>query len=123
MGSAKDKGTGKEQNIVIQSSGGLSDADIERMDQEAEENQEADQKRRESMEARNEADQLIYSTEKSLTEHGDKLEPADKDEITQHIADVKAAIETEDAEQIKKAVEILQQGAMKIGEAMYKGTG
>jgi molecular chaperone DnaK len=118
--SAKDKGTGKEQNIVIQSSGGLSDDEIEQMVRDAEENAEADAKRRESMEARNEADSLVYSTEKSLTEHGEKLEPADKAEIEQQIQAVKAAMESDDAEEIKKATEVLQQGAMKIGEAMYK---
>jgi molecular chaperone DnaK len=121
--SARDKGTGKEQNIVIQSSGGLSDDDIERMVQEAEANAEADKLKKEMIETRNEADTLIYSTEKSINEHADKLEAADKESVVQQIADVKKAMEGEDAEALKTAVEALQQGAMKIGEMVYKDAG
>jgi molecular chaperone DnaK len=121
--SARDKGTGKEQNIVIQSSGGLSDDDIERMVQEAEANAEADKNKKEGIEARNEADSLIYSTEKSLTEFGEKLDDADKAAVNQQIDDVKKAMEGDDLEDLKTKVEALQQGAMKIGEKVYGKTG
>eukprot|EP00937_MAST-01D_sp_MAST-1D-sp2_P002786 g2786.t1 len=121
--SASDKATGKEQNIVIQSSGGLSDDEIERMVQEAEANKEADEKRKAGIEAKNDGDALVYSTEKSLSEHGDKLEAADKDAVEKQIADLKAALEGDDVDDIKAKTEALQQGAMKIGEAMYKDAG
>merc|ERR1711871_668090 len=120
--SASDKATGKEQNIVIQSSGGLSDDEIERMVQEAEANKEADEKRKAGIEAKNDGDALVYSTEKSLSEHGDKLEAADKDAVEKQIADLKA-LEGDDVDDIKAKTEALQQGAMKIGEAMYKDSG
>lgn len=118
---AKDKATGKEQNIVIQSSGGLSDDDIERMVREAEENQAADQERKEAIEARNDADGLIYSTEKSVAEHGANLSDEDKGAINQAIADLRAILEQDDAtpSAIKEATETLQQAQMKIGQSVY----
>lgn len=121
--SAKDKGTGKEQNIVIQSSGGLSEDDIERMVQEAEANADADKRKKEMIEARNDADTLIYSTEKSVNEHADKLEAADKEAVTTQIAEVRAAMEADDLEDLKSKIEGLQQAAMKIGEVVYKNSG
>merc|ERR1711871_1680268 len=121
--SAKDKATGKEQNIVIQSSGGLSDSEIENMVRDAEANQAADEQRKAVIEAKNEADGLAYNTEKSMEEHGDKMDEADKDAVKQAIADVRAVLDSEDAEQIKEKTATLQAAAMKIGEAMYKGQG
>lgn len=119
---AKDKATGKEQNVVIQSSGGLSDDEIERMVQEAEMNAEADSKRKDLIEAKNEADSLSYSSEKTLNEHRDKLEAADIDAVEKAIADVKAASEGEDVEAIKSTLEALQKASMKIGESIYKSS-
>jgi len=123
--SAKDKGTGKEQNIVIQSSGGLSDDDIERMVQEAEANAEADAKKKEGIELKNDADSLVYSTEKSLTEYGDKLEADEKAEVEQQIAAVRDAASKDDIdlEDLKAKVEALQQASQKIGEKIYKDAG
>jgi molecular chaperone DnaK len=109
--SAKDKATGKEQAIRIQASGGLSDGDIDRMVREAEANAETDKKRKETVEARNQADGLVHSTEKNLKEYGDKV-PAD-------LADLKGVMDSGDAEQIKAKTEVLMQSAMKLGEAMY----
>jgi len=122
---AKDKGTGKEQNVVIQSSGGLSDDDIERMVQEAEANADADAKRKEGIELKNEADSLVYSTEKSLSEHGDKLEADEKAEVEQAVAAVSEAGSKDDidVEDLKEKVEALQQASMKIGEKIYKDAG
>jgi len=122
--SAKDKATGKEQNIVIQSSGGLSDEDIERMTREAEENVEADKRRKESIEAKNDADSLVYGTEKSLSEHGEKLGDDDKKAIEDAIADLKSTLENEDAdpEEIREKTATLNTAQLKIGEAIY-GTG
>ena len=120
---AMDKATGKKQNIVIQSSGGLSDDEIERMVQEAEANKAADEERKAAIEAKNDGDALVYSTEKSLSEHGDKLGDEDKASVEQQIADLKAALEGDDVEEIKAKTEALQQAAMKIGEAMYKDAG
>ena len=120
---AMDKATGKKQNIVIQSSGGLSDDEIERMVQEAEANKAADEERKAAIEAKNDGDALVYSTEKSLSEHGDKLEADDKAAVEQQIADLKAALESDNVEEIKAKTEALQQAAMKIGEAMYKDAG
>jgi len=123
--SAKDKGTGKEQNIVIQSSGGLSDDDIERMVQEAEANADADAKKKEGIELKNEADSLAYSTEKSLSEYGDKLTDEEKTEVEQQIAAVKEAGSKDDidVDDLKEKVEALQQASMKIGEKIYKDAG
>jgi len=117
---AKDKATGKEQQIRIQASGGLGEADIERMVKEAEANAEADKKRRETVEARNHAEGLVHSTEKNLAEHGDKIGAQEKGETEAAIAAVKAAMEGTDVEALKAATERLSQAAMKIGEAMYK---
>ena len=118
--SAKDKATGKEQQIRIQASGGLSDTDIEKMINEAEQNAEADKERREIVETRNQAEQLIHSTEKMLTDFGEKIDPSEKTEVEKLIEDAKAAIAGDDAAQIKSTMEALQQGSMKLGEAMYK---
>ena len=118
--SAKDKATGKEQQIKIQASGGLSDSDIEKMINEAEQNAEADKERREMVETRNQAEQLIHSTEKMLTDFGEKIDASEKSEIEKLIEDAKAAVSGDDAAQIKSTMEALQQGSMKLGEAMYK---
>jgi molecular chaperone DnaK len=118
--SAKDKGTGKEQQIRIQASGGLNEAEIEQMVKEAQEHAEEDRKRREQIEARNHADSLIYTTEKSLKEHGDKLDAADRSAIEQAIADLRAVLDTADASTLKSKSESLAQLSMKLGEAMYR---
>ncbi len=120
--SAKDKATNKEQTIRIQASGGLSDEDIEQMVQDAEANSEADKKRRESVEARNNADGLIYTTEKTMSEHGENLSDEDRSEIKSAIADLKVALEPEDADpaDINAKTESLAQSAQKLGEALYK---
>ncbi len=120
--SAKDKGTGKEQQIRIQASGGLSDADIEQMVKDAETNAEADKKRREVVEAKNQAESLVHSTESSLKEHGDKVSPEIKTEIETAIADTKTALEGDDPEAIKEKAAALAQASMKLGEAMYKAS-
>jgi molecular chaperone DnaK len=117
---AKDKATGKEQQIRIQASGGLSEADIQRMVKEAEANAEADKKRREMVEARNHAEGLVHQVEKNIAEHGDKLGALEKGEAEAAIAAAKSALEGTDAEALKQATERLSQAAMKIGEAMYK---
>ena len=120
--SAKDKATNKEQTIRIQASGGLSDDDIEQMVQDAEANSEADQKRRALVEARNNADSLIYTTEKTMADHGESLSDDDRGSIESAIADLKAAIEPEDADptDITAKTETLAQAAQKLGEALYK---
>jgi molecular chaperone DnaK len=120
--SAKDKGTGKEQQIRIQASGGLSDDDIERMVKDAEANAEADKQRREVVEAKNQAESLVHSTEKSLAEHGDKVSAEIKSEIEAAVADLKSALEGDDAEAIKEKTGALAQASMKLGEAMYKAS-
>merc|ERR1712038_221641 len=117
--SAKDKGTGKEQNIVIRSSGGLSDEDIESMVADAEANAEADAKRRQTIEAKNEIDSLSYSTQKSLDEHGDKLDDETKAEIEKAIAEAKDVKDEDDLDTIKAKVEALNQASLKIGQAIY----
>ena len=117
---AKDKATGKEQQIRIQASGGLSDADIQRMVKEAEANAEADKAKREVVENRNQAEAMVHSVEKNLKEHGDKLPDADKTEAEAAVAATKSAMEGTDAEALKTASERLTQAAMKIGEAVYK---
>merc|ERR1712137_1449810 len=117
--SAKDKGTGKEQSIVIQSSGGLSDEDIENMVRDAEGNAEADSERRQTIEAKNEIDSLSYGTQKSLDEHGDKLDAEVKAEIEKAIADAKDVKDDDDLETIKAKVEALNQASLKIGQAIY----
>ncbi len=118
--SAKDKATGKEQQIRIQASGGLSEQEIESMVKDAEAHAEEDKKRREVIEAKNQADALIYTTEKSLAEHGDKIDAGDKAEIEAAITALKAAGEAEDAEEIKAKTQELAAVSMKLGEAMYK---
>jgi len=118
--SAKDKATGKEQQIRIQASGGLSDDDIEKMVKDAEAHAEEDKKRKATVEARNKADSLIHSTEKSLKEHGDKVLPADKEAIEKAIADLKTAIDGEDVGVIEAKTQALAEASMKLGEAMYK---
>ena len=117
--SAKDKGTGKEQQIRIQASGGLSDEDIDQMVKDAEAHASEDKKRRELIELRNGADSLIYSTEKNLSEHGDKIEEADKTQIEADVAALKQSLEGEDGENIKAKTEALSQSSMKLGEAIY----
>jgi molecular chaperone DnaK len=117
--SAKDKATGKEQSIRIQASGGLSEADIKRMTQEAERFKDEDKKRRELVEARNGADGLIHSTEKSVKELGEKVAAADKAAIEAAIAELKTAIGTDDVNEIKAKSTALAQVAMKLGEALY----
>jgi molecular chaperone DnaK len=118
--SAKDKGTGKEQQIRIQASGGLNESEIERMVKEAEEHAEEDRQRKEAIEARNQADSLIYSTEKSLKEHGEKIGADDRQAIETAIADLRGVLDTADAETLKSKTETLAQLSMKLGEAMYR---
>jgi len=118
--SAKDKGTGKEQKIQIQASGGLSDEEIEKMVKDAEANKEADKKKRESVDARNQADTLIHSTEKNLKEHGAKVSDAEKKAIEDASSALKESLKGEDIEDIKKKTETLVQASMKLGEAIYK---
>jgi molecular chaperone DnaK len=118
--SAKDKGTGKEQQIRIQASGGLNDSDIEKMVREAEQFADEDKKRRAEAEAKNNAESLIHSTEKQLQEHGDKVSTEIKEEIEKAIADAKAAVESGDADDMQQKTAALTQAAMKLGEAMYK---
>jgi len=118
--SAKDKATGKEQQIRIQASGGLSDADIQRMVKEAEANAEADKKKRAVVEARNHAEGLAHQVESQLKEHGDKLGAEQKAECESAIAALKSVLDSNDLEQIKAATEKLSQTAMKIGETIYK---
>ncbi len=118
--SAKDKGTGKEQKITIQASGGLSDEDIEAMVREAEENAESDKERRELVEAKNAAEALIHSTEKNVEEHGDKVDPTTVEVIEMSIANLKEALEGEDADTIKARIQDVTEAAMKLGEAIYK---
>ncbi|MEM6662943.1 MAG: molecular chaperone DnaK, partial [Pseudomonadota bacterium] len=118
--SAQDKGTGKQMNITIQASGGLSDDEIDRMMKEAEENAEEDKKRRELVEAKNQGEGLIHATEKSVEEHGDKVDEATKDGITAAIAALKEALEGEDVEAIQQKSQALAEASMKLGEAIYK---
>ena len=120
--SAKDKGTGKEQNITIQASGGLSDEDIENMVKDAEDNAEADKERRELIEAKNQAESLIHSTEKSMEEHSDKVDPTTIEAIELAISALKEELETEDAGKIKSGIQNVTEAAMKLGEAIYKAT-
>ena len=117
---AKDKATGKEQQITIQASGGLSDDDIDRMVREAEENAEADKNRRELVEARNQAESLIHSTQKSMEEHGDKVDPTTIEAIELAIKALEETLETEDAAKIKGGIQNVTEAAMKLGEAIYK---
>jgi len=118
--SAKDKGTGKEQKIQIQASGGLSEEEIQKMVKDAEANKESDKKKRESVDAKNQADSLVFSTEKSLKEHGDKISAEEKKAIENGIADLKKSLKGTDIEDIKKKTQSLIQVSMKLGEAVYK---
>jgi molecular chaperone DnaK len=117
---AKDKGTGKEHQIRIQASGGLSDADIEKMVKDAEANAEADKKRREAVEAKNQGESLVHSTEKSLSEYGDKVSAEDKKAIEDALASLKTALEGDDADDIKAKTQTLAEASMKLGQAMYE---
>ena len=117
---AKDKGTGKEQQITIQASGGLSDEDIEQMVKDAEDNAEADKERRELIEAKNQAESLIHSTEKSMEEHSDKVDPTTIEAIELAIAALKDELETDSADKIKSGIQNVTEAAMKLGEAIYK---
>ena len=118
--SAKDKGTGKEQKIQIQASGGLSDEEIEKMVKDAEANKEEDKKKREEIDAKNSADSLVASTEQSLKEHGDKVSAEDKKTIETDLQSLKDAIKSENVEDIKTKTQTLMQSSMKMGEAIYK---
>lgn len=118
--SAKDKGTGKEHQIRIQASGGLSDADIEKMVKDAEANAEADKQRRDAVEAKNQGESLLHSSEKSLKEYGDKVSAEDKQAIEGAIAALKTSLEGDDAEDIKAKTQTLAEASMKLGQAMYE---
>ena len=118
--SAKDKGTGKEQKIQIQASGGLNEEEINKMVKEAEANKETDKKKRDSVDARNQADTLLHSTEKNLKEHGAKVSEADKKIIETSAANLRNALKGTDVEEIKKKTQDLVQSSMKLGEAVYK---
>lgn len=120
--SAKDKATGKEQQIRIQASGGLSDADIEKMVKDAEANAEADKQKKEMVESRNQADMMVAQVEKNLQEHGDKIDASTKSDIEAAVADVKSKKEGDDLEALKSSTEKLSQLLMKIGETIYKAT-
>ena len=119
---ASDKGTGKEQKITIQASGGLSDSDIDAMVKDAEENAESDKDRKELVESRNQAESLIHSTEKSLEEHGDKVDPTTVEAIELAIAALNDELENEDAGKIKSGIQNVTEAAMKLGEAIYKSS-
>jgi len=119
---AKDKGTGKEQTITIQASGGLSDEDIDNMVREAEENAESDKERRELIEAKNQAESMIHSTEKSMEEHADKVDPTTIEAIELAIVALKDDLETDNAAKIKSGVQNVTEAAMKLGEAIYKAS-
>lgn len=118
--SARDKATGKEQSIRIQASGGLSDADIDKMVQEAESHAEDDRQRREMVEAKNHAEALVHSTEKTIADLGDKVSEADKTTVEVAIVELKTALEGDDLEKINAKAEALTQVSMKMGEAMYQ---
>ena len=118
--SAKDKGTGKEQKIQIQASGGLSEEEIKTMVKDAEANKESDKKKRESVDSRNQADTIIHSTEKNLKEHGSKISEAEKKAIETAISDLRNVLKGTDTEEVKKKTQSLIQASMKLGEAVYK---
>ena len=117
---AKDKATNKEQSIRIQANGGLSDADIEKMVKEAEANKAEDEKRKAGVEAKNQADAVIHSTEKAMAEHGDKVSAEEKTAIETALTDLKESLDGGDAEVIATKTQALIQASMKLGEAMYK---
>ena len=118
--SAKDKGTGKEQKIQIQASGGLSDEEIQKMVKDAEANKESDKKKRDSVDARNQADTIVHSTEKNLKEHGSKISETDKKAIETAISDLRNSLKGTDTEEVKNKTQSLIQASMKLGEAVYK---
>jgi molecular chaperone DnaK len=120
--SAKDKGTNKEQKITIQASGGLSDEDIERMVKDAEDNADSDKERRELVEAKNQAESLINSTEKSMEEHADKVDPTTIEAIELAISALKDDLEKDEASKIKSGIQNVTEAAMKLGEAIYKAS-
>ena len=120
--SAKDKGTGKEQKITIQASGGLSDDEIEKMVKDAEANAEADKARKELVEAKNQAESLIHSTEKSMEEHGDKVDPSTIEAIELAIAALKDELDGDNPDKIKSGIQNVTEAAMKLGEAIYKAS-
>ncbi len=117
---AKDKATGKEQQIRIQASGGLSDADIEKMVKDAEAHADEDKKKRELVEAKNQAESLVHTTERTLKEAGDKVPAGEREAVEAAIREVKSAIEAGNLEKLKAKTDALGQAAMKLGEAMYK---
>jgi len=117
---AKDKGTGKEQKIQIQASGGLSEDEINKMVKDAEANKESDKKKRETVDVRNQADTIIHTTEKQLKEHGSKISDTDKKAIETGISDLRNALKGTDTEEVKKKTQSLIQASMKLGEAVYK---
>ena len=118
--SAKDKGTGKEQKIQIQASGGLSDEEIKTMVKDAEANKEVDKKKRDTVDARNQADTILHTTEKNIKEHGSKISAADKKTIENGISELRNALKETDVEEVKKKTQSLVQSSMKLGEAIYK---
>ena len=118
--SAKDLATGKEQSIVIKSSGGLSEEEVEKMVKDAESHAEEDKKKKEAVEVHNQLDSLIYTTEKSLKDHGDKIDSSEKGKIQSALDEAKKALEANDIEQMKKTSESLQQAAHKLAEVMYQ---
>jgi molecular chaperone DnaK len=118
--SAKDLGTGKEQNITITASSGLNDKDIERMVKEAESHRSEDQERRKQVETRNKLDSLVYSTEKTYDEHKEKLGPDEKGELEQALADAKKALESDEPAQMEQAAERLTKASHKLAEVMYR---
>jgi molecular chaperone DnaK len=117
---ARDKATSKEQSIRIQANGGLSDADIQAMVKEAESNKADDEKRKATVEAKNQADAVIHSTEKALAEHGDKVSETERGAIQTALDDLKGSLEAGDGETISAKTQTLIQASMKLGEAMYK---
>jgi molecular chaperone DnaK len=119
---AKDKGTNKEQAITIQASGGLSDEDIEKMVKDAEANAESDKERKELVEAKNQAESLLHSTQKSLKEHSDKVDPSTVEVIELAASALEDALKTENAGKIKGGIQNLTEAAMKLGEAIYKAS-
>jgi molecular chaperone DnaK len=121
--SAKDKGTGKEQKITIQASGGLSDAEIEKMIKDAEANAEADRQRRELIEAKNQAESLIHTTEKQIQEHGSKVDPSTVEAIELAIAALKDEVEGDNVQKIRAGIQNVTEAAMRLGEAIYKAQG
>ncbi|WP_373355422.1 molecular chaperone DnaK [Pseudoroseicyclus sp. CXY001] len=120
--SARDQGTGKEQKITIQASGGLTDDDIERMVKDAEDNAESDKKRRGLVDAKNQAESLIHSTEKSIEEHGSKVDPSTVEAIELALAALKDELEGDDPEKIRAGINNVTEASMRLGEAIYKAT-